>query len=666
MNSTRPASGFRPDIQGLRAVAVLLVVLYHSGVPFLTGGFIGVDVFFVVSGFLITTHILESLSASTFTFSSFYARRVRRILPASLAVLGLSLVVAWLVLPPLQLARVSRDAAWTALYAPNLLFAREGTNYLAAPEPSLFQHYWSLGIEEQFYLIWPLLLWALYRLTRRRIDVLMWVVVGLVLVSFVGGVLLTEQNQPWAFFLLPTRAWELGIGGIVAFILRRWQPDLRPILRGSVAGAGLILLIGSAFVYDHSTPFPSYYAAVPVLATAAVILVGPSEGLVGAVLQNRVALWIGAISYSVYLVHWPLLILPEAASSWMRPLELWQSLVLGALSLPLGWLSYRFIETPFRRPRAGRRQLTWTPLVAAVGCGVLIAAVSFAGMRAVPAMQLDTGRDAPPFEVSPHPASAPFIGSNLNVRLQDAQSEMAVPSGKGCDLSMTSAAPPAACTYGPDPSALSVALVGDSHAAQWAPGFEAIANSGEIFLTAHTKSACSLHDRSSSADVQETPVCRDWKQATLALLERDAPDVIVLTHSIMSKPISASAYEQSMRELLAELPEESQVVLLRDTPRFSGDPVSCLSSHLESPSDCSISRELGLDTAFSAVDDALSTEGRVSRMDLTDYMCAETCPVVQGDVLVFKDHQHISRTFSCEMAPALLTELREAVPNVSL
>lgn len=219
-------SSFRPDVQGLRAIAVMLVVLYHAGVQTLSGGFVGVDVFFVISGFLITTHLLESLQThGRIPFASFYAKRARRILPASLLVAGLTVVAAWLWMPPLLMTQVFEGAVATALYVPNLLFAVEGTEYLAETSPSVFQHYWSLGIEEQFYLFWPALLTLGFWLVRRSERRLLYAVAVLTLASFIACVVWMEISQPWTFFSLPTRAWELGAGALVAFLMRtgaRW------------------------------------------------------------------------------------------------------------------------------------------------------------------------------------------------------------------------------------------------------------------------------------------------------------------------------------------------------------------------------------------------------------------------------------------------------------
>ncbi len=205
---------FRLDVQGLRAIAVLAVVFYHAGVPFLAGGYVGVDVFFVISGFLITSHLLTAHRRDGWIrFASFYAKRARRILPASFVVLALSVAAAFIWYPPLLLREVWTSALATAFYVPNLLFAAQGTNYLAETTPSLFQHYWSLGIEEQFYLLWPLIIALGLSFSLRHPKALFALVLGLVLVSFIACVLLTFRSQPWAFFRsqLALGNWELAV-----------------------------------------------------------------------------------------------------------------------------------------------------------------------------------------------------------------------------------------------------------------------------------------------------------------------------------------------------------------------------------------------------------------------------------------------------------------------
>lgn len=291
--------------------------------------------------------------------------------------------------------------------------------------------------------------------------------------------------------------------------------------------------------------------------------------------------------------------------------------------------------------------------------GTVVASVAVLGMKSVPYIDLHVDQEASVFEASIHPDSAPFIGTNFSVRLQDAQSEMAVPSGKGCDLSSLSDREPPGCTYGTEGRGVSIALVGDSHAAQWAPAFEALAERGEIFLTAHTKSACSLHDRSITREVRELTVCKNWKKAVVQKLNEQKPEVIVLTHSVTSKLVSPEAYFSAMDELLDALPAQSEVVLLRDTPRFTGDPVSCLSRHLEHPLSCSKLRTEVLNETFYEVDLALSERPNVHVLDMTDYICADLCHVAQDNVLVYKDQQHLSKTFTRLLAPAVREELEK-------
>src|SRR5699024_366390 len=311
--TTKP--GFRPDIQGLRAIAVLLVVLFHAGVETLSGGYVGVDVFFVISGFLITTHLLESLERDgRIHFGCFYARRARRILPAALVVAALTLLAAWIWLSPLLMRNVVGGAIATALYGPNYFFALQDTDYLAESTPSVYQHYWSPGIEEQFYLLGPALLAVGFWLCRRRERRVMVLIAAVTVASFLACVVMMDISQPWAFFSLPTRAWELGAGGLVAFLLRSGARWLRSPLAGLLAWAGLAGLAAVVLTCDSATAFPGAVAALPVLATAAMIIGGAAPGALHATRLLALApmQFLGAISYSLYLVHWPLQVIPQA------------------------------------------------------------------------------------------------------------------------------------------------------------------------------------------------------------------------------------------------------------------------------------------------------------------------------------------------------------------
>jgi peptidoglycan/LPS O-acetylase OafA/YrhL len=316
---------FRPDIEGLRAIAVLAVVLFHAGVPGIRGGYVGVDIFFVLSGFLITGLLLrEHQRRGSVSLPAFYARRARRILPAATLVLIVTVLATYYWLGYIRGAVTALDGRWTAAFAANLRFALQGTDYFGhRMAPSPLRHYWSLAVEEQFYLVWPALLLLTATVARgvalrkKLVAVLAVIVIG----SFGWSVVETRMDPVWAFFSPLTRAWELGIGALLALgttWLRRLPDHLGPWL----SWAGLLAVLLSLVLLTSRTAFPGYAAALPVLGTALVIIAGtlrPASGA-EAVLGRAPLQWLGKASYSWYLTHWPVLIIAGALA--MTPLSL--------------------------------------------------------------------------------------------------------------------------------------------------------------------------------------------------------------------------------------------------------------------------------------------------------------------------------------------------------
>lgn len=350
-----PRTAFRPDIEGMRAIAVGLVLLFHGyGHPF-TGGYVGVDVFFVISGFLITGLLLnEQTRSGRVSISRFYARRVRRILPASTLVVLATVFATYLWLGFITGNAAANDAKWTAVFAANFRFAVLGTDYLGSQlPPSPLQHMWSLGVEEQFYVVWPglfLLLGLMIRGSRHR-AALAGALLAIIAASFAWSVLQTSDNQTWAYFSPFTRAWELGLGALLA-VLTPVIATLRPgWLPNVLAIAGLGGITASALILTTATHFPGWAVAFPVLSTGLLIAAGcaTQNTLVGRVLAVRPMQWLGARSYSLYLWHWPLLVIP--AQYLTRDLSALEATGWLAVAVVASALSYRFIENPIRRSR---------------------------------------------------------------------------------------------------------------------------------------------------------------------------------------------------------------------------------------------------------------------------------------------------------------------------
>lgn len=330
---------YRREIDGLRAIAVLPVILFHAGFSWFSGGYVGVDVFFVISGYLITTILIVEMSKGDFSVAKFYERRARRILPALFFVMICCIPFAFFWMVPQELKNFSQGFVAISFFASNVLFWQKSGYFSPSGEENPLLHTWSLGVEEQFYIFFPLLLLMLWRFGKKPIF---YVIIGLSFLSL----LLSEygwRNHPTAnFYLLPTRAWELGVGSICAFLVLQRSPKSNSML----ANSGLALIAYSIFFFDETTPFPSVYAIAPVLGTALIILYSHEMCLVNRILSNRILVGIGLISFSAYLWHQPLLAFARIRSASEPGWEIMLS--LSTVSLALAFITWKYIEQPFR------------------------------------------------------------------------------------------------------------------------------------------------------------------------------------------------------------------------------------------------------------------------------------------------------------------------------
>lgn len=665
---------FRPDIQGLRAVAVGLVVAYHAGVPFITGGYIGVDVFFVISGFLMTSRLSRMLTeGGRIRFGEFYSSRIRRILPVAFVVLAVTLVAAIVVSPPLRFLQIAQDAIATALYVPNILFAVQGTTYLGSHDASPYQHYWSLGVEEQFYLVWPLLLAGIWLLVRRSVPRLAAVIAGIVVVSLVACVVLTAISQPWAFFSLWTRAWELGAGGIVALLGRRLTLPSGPVA-AVIGWLGLAAVLVAALRFNDATSFPGRAAIIPVVGTAVVIWAGSrvSRGDPTLLLGTRPFRFIGDISYSLYLWHWPLLIIPTIALG--GPPSLPWRLLLAVVAIGLAVVSYRFIELPFRESARIKGWRVRRTVAFALVTAVALAGISWGSGQIFGLRTLDLGPAVATGTPTRPPVFAKNVPRNLTPALPNALADVPEIFTSGCMHGDPTALPP--CIYGDTSGTTVWAMFGDSHMASWFPATNKYALAHHIKLVVFGKTSCAVADIVPFVNGAPFQECLDWRKLIIKKIDRLKPSVIVMGDSSRTAMMdtdgktvldstsgsSVALFNAGLTRTFAKLPAASRLIFVADNPSFTSDPVVCLSAHPRDAAACWEPRSAVLDSAW---DDALGKTMAAAggyMIDLNDYLCtATTCGAIEGNTMMYSDTAHLSNSGGLFLAPVFDRQLEAAL-----
>jgi peptidoglycan/LPS O-acetylase OafA/YrhL len=666
VSETQPKSYFRTDIEGLRAVAIGAVLLFHAGVPWAKGGFIGVDVFFVISGFLITGLLVREWTGSDrIDLVVFYARRFRRLLPAALLAIVATLVASWFILSELRFPSVAGDAAAASLYVSNIRFAANAVDYLGAETaPSPLLHFWSLGVEEQFYLFWPLvILLSLRLLTLKRL----WLVVGLVVVgSFALSLVWTDIAAPWAFFSLPTRAWQLGTGALIAIGVLRLPRRAPPWLATTMTWAGLAIIVVGVLVIGLDTPYPGTAALIPVVGTAfAIIGATHTQGLPSRLLSTRFPRWLGRISYSLYLWHWPILVLVPIALS-IDSIAF--NLFLVVVAALIAWASTELYEAPIRHGRIlpMRHGLS---IVTAIAASVLVAAVAVAWGAAVQGQRWTPG-DVDQVQVGsielPDPVRSGPVPEDLVPPLDGAYWDLPAGYADDCHLDFPETAAPD-CVYGPEDATDTVVLLGDSHAQQWLPTVQALAEDRGWRLRAITKSACPMVD----ATVWNGPLkrgyreCDSWREEALALIAAEAPELVLVssasTYELMDGEggrledgtEAEATWDEALSGYLRRMGESAPVIVIADTPRVGYDPAECLATS-DGIEECEASREQMVDAAYAAREADAAAEAGAGLISATNWICFEAdCPLVRGSMLVYRDGHHLTATFAARLAERL-------------
>jgi peptidoglycan/LPS O-acetylase OafA/YrhL/cellulose synthase/poly-beta-1,6-N-acetylglucosamine synthase-like glycosyltransferase len=654
---------WRPDIQGLRAVAVLLIVLYHAHVPFIRGGYVGVDVFFVISGFLITgTLVREVEQRGKISFVNFYSGRFKRLaLPAAIVV-AVTLVADRVWDSLFQVRPLATDAMLASIYGINYWLAKQGVDYQhASAAPSPLQHYWSLAVEEQFYATWPLLImlcvWLAHRHHNKAVIGTITVVTA---VSLYYCVNLTQTDQPMAYFSIHTRAWELGLGALTA-MLARYLVRMPGWLASTMSWVGLAGIVATGLVYTDDTLFPGSAAVVPVVATGMVIGAGCRQSRCSAefLLARRPMQGIGKVSYAWYLWHWPLLLIIPMKLGYDLPWGFQVEITI--LALWLATLTYYLLEKPtagsrFRRP-------TWLsagPLTAATTIGVasliLLSLPPLVGTgTAVTVTASDTAGITHAVAKGALTIATP---SNLTPSLVDVKNDKPSSTLNGCHADFLTVRQ-GACAFGDPAGTHTMILMGDSHAQQWLPALDAEAKAKHWKLISWTKSACpaaQITVRAPQLGNRIYTECDEWRGITLNKVEDLHPDVLLVAQSdnVPGSQNTNQWADATARTLNGVRRTGTPVIYLMDTPVPHQSVPDCLSNHLGDATKCMFFRKdaysfLGRHETMAATLKATN----ITTVDPIDWLCtSRKCPPIVGNYLVYRDASHLSTPYSTWLAPA--------------
>ena len=672
---------FRADIEGLRGVAIFLVLLFHAQIPGFTGGFFGVDIFYVISGYLITGLLIrERESAGKISLKVFYARRIRRLLPVATVVLIATLIASYFLAPRLLMPAIAFDIASAALFLSNMNFAHHATDYFANSTPSPVLHFWSLSVEEQYYMLWPALA---ILFTRRAKSVTLRIFFSMLVLgslSFWFAIWLLNENQSWAFFSLPSRAWELALGGLLASS-KLWIDKIPKTWFVFIQWLGVLLLIGSAMILRQTDKFPGVPALFPTVATALLLLGGTyyasEDGkftlakLPNKVLGSVPLRYLGKISYSLYLWHWPVLII--VAYHYKDGLTLTQRFALVIISILLSIFTYHLVENPLRHGKfvgnnSTKNIATALAVISIVaGSSLFISAHlnSVANKKVVHV--ISKPKPKPILPVRPATVDYP-LPADLAPNLLVAGNDRPITYDDRCHTQQNLTPSTRACLYGDLKGNKTIVLFGDSHALAWFPAVNELAKKNHWKLLSLTMSACTpadipAWDRTSAKVMQN---CTLWRKQSIARILAKKPYAILVTGTrgfvtidankkILDGAEATSIWEAGMSRTLAKLKTaSSNVFMIMDAPLSIYDPKVCLSENPKSTLVCATPLTKALSSSWQVVENKVATVNKVKIIDPSYWICPSTpCPVIVDDILVDLDAGHMTATFATSLAPDL-------------
>ena len=655
---------FRPEIEGLRAIAALLVAFYHIWLDNVSGG---IDVFFVVSGFLITTSLLNRYERTgKIDFFSYILNLAKRLFPLAFTVLFFTTIASILFLPQILWLQTLKEIIASALYIENWQLARNAVDYLAQNnEASPVQHFWAMSVQWQFYFIWPILLifsiiLAKYIFKKTIQMAFLITLISVFSLSLIYSIYLTAQNQPWAYFDTFTRVWEFGLGGIIALIISKIS--LQKSISTFMGWLGLIGLISCGMILQVGNIFPGYAALWPTLCAVFIILAGNQGGSFGVhrLLSNKLLVQFGGISYGFYLWHWPILIFYFTITGFEQ-VNVLHGLMIIIASIVLSYLSTNFIEKPYRTNQAlSNFKITFFSVCFAMP--VLMLSVGWyysLGIIEQP-NTVYANEDYPGARVFASNSQEEFVNdfeqfapTPLQVR-----NDLPIAYFDGCHQ-VKGAPEMIKCDYGATEDwTYTVALVGGSHALQWLPALLSFAEEDNIKVVNYTKAECRF-----TLDEDVTDDCALWNEDVINSLTSEKPD-LVFTNADVGKeqmPTVPTGY-LAMWKLLEEA--NMEVFGIRDNPWMGFDIPYCVDTNGATSDECIVERDKVIlsDSPWSQL---AEKPANVHYTDLNDYICDEDyCNPVEGNVLVYRDDNHLSASYSTTLGPIVRDHLMPILEDV--
>ncbi len=665
---------FRPDIEGIRGIASVTVMLYHAGFAFMAGGFVGVDVFYVLSGFLVTAGLLrEAEKRGKINFFDFMGRRFRRLLPVSALVIIATILATYHWQGPTAGNEVAEDGIWTSLFLANWRFIAVGTDYLGAQSAaSPLQHYWTLAIEGQFYLAWPLVMLALAFLVRKVAGISLRVITAAVLVvmfvvSYWWSITSTPGDTTVAYFSTWTRVWEIAAGCLLAVFLPSILRIPRNIGSGLTAG-GVALVLASCYFVMGDVPFPGWIAILPVLGACGVIIGGTvaEDSPADKLLQARPLQILGKYSYGMYLWHWPMLQLAPSVIG--RELSGFEKLLILVLATITAAVTYHLIENPARNIEVLKKNAPAWSL--AFGALLILAPVGVAqnamnSNQEPPAITIDQAElDAYPNE------DEVIVEVEYSVEATDwPEQEPRIDNpaySDECDVSRA-ATSSSACTHGDQDGEKVAVVYGDSHAAMWIPAFDIIGQADGWQVIQLNKPGCIAPDFPTYSNVMggEYTECIEYRAWAMDKIAEIEPDLVIVTSARDGSLLSANgqgttegldqAWEEGLGRTLDNItPHADRVIVLGDQAYPTEPGIKCLEANPNDAQKCGDDFHDAVHADHNEMEARVAEEHGAAYVDTVRWMCTdEFCPAVIDGITVHRDRMHINENFAVWLSEAL-------------